>query len=212
MTSRPEAPLRSLVALRLVISDGFYEAIQHENARHVTSGVSGIEPEGIRTVDGKLHELNVLVLATVFCVDAFVRPMEVIGREGRTLDEVWSNGPHAYMSISVPDFPNFFFLNGPNGPVGNISLFQVAELQMEDLLKLIEEMTRRKTAAVSATAEAQSRFDAQRREAVKQTIWATGCNSWYLDESGVPTVWPWKFDRFKSEMKRPHFEDYVFYS
>ena len=63
-----------------------------------------------------LHELDVLVLATGFHADAFMRPMNIIGRDGRTLDDAWSERPNAYLSISIPDFPNFFMLNGPNGP------------------------------------------------------------------------------------------------
>ena len=54
-----------------------------------------------------------LVLATGFRVDRFVRPMAVLGRDGVALDDVWAEGPFAYMAIAVPDFPNFFMLNGP---------------------------------------------------------------------------------------------------
>ena len=83
----------------------------------------------MRTRDGRLHELDVLVLATGFKADAFMRPMEIVGRDGVTLEEAWTPRPEAYLSISIPDFPNFFMLNGPNGPVGNFSLIEVAEIQ-----------------------------------------------------------------------------------
>ena len=76
--------------------------------------------------DGRLHELDVLVLATGFKADAFMRPMRITGRDGTTLDEAWTPRPDAYLSVSIPDFPNFFMLNGPNGPVGNFSLIEVA--------------------------------------------------------------------------------------
>lgn len=74
-----------------------------------------IEAEGVRTRDERLHALDVLVLATGFRVDRFVRPIEVRGREGVLLDEVWKDASFAYLAISVPAFPNFFMLNGPNG-------------------------------------------------------------------------------------------------
>ena len=70
-----------------------------------------------------------LVLATGFRVDSFVRPMDIVGRDGVGLDGVWRDGPFAYLAIGVPGFPNLFMLNGPNGPVGNFSLIEVAELQ-----------------------------------------------------------------------------------
>ena len=53
-----------------------------------------------------------------------------------------------------------------------------------------------------------ARFDAERREAAKKTIWNTGCRSWYLDETGLPTAWPFTFDRFRREMGAPRLEDY----
>jgi hypothetical protein len=52
------------------------------------------------------------------------------------------------------------------------------------------------------------RFDAERVEAAKQTIWASGCKSWYLDARGLPTAWPWTFDRFREEMSKPRLSDY----
>ncbi len=52
------------------------------------------------------------------------------------------------------------------------------------------------------------RFDADRVEAAKTTIWQSGCKSWYLDAKGVPTAWPWTFDRFRDEMARPHLSDF----
>ena len=67
---------------RLIVSDGFYEAIQRPNATLVTDGIARIEPTGVRTRDGILHPLDVLVLATGFHVDWFVRPMTVLGRDG----------------------------------------------------------------------------------------------------------------------------------
>jgi cation diffusion facilitator CzcD-associated flavoprotein CzcO len=188
---------------RLIISPDFYEAIQQPNAELVTEPIAGVEPEGVRTRDGRLHELDVLVLATGFKADAFMRPMKVIGKDGRTLAQAWDPRPNAYLSISIPGFPNFFMLNGPNGPVGNFSLIEVAELQFAYILKLIEPLRAGDCREVSATSEAMERHEAARVEAAAHTVWVTGCRSWYLDDRGIPAVWPWSFDRFRTEMKAP---------
>jgi cation diffusion facilitator CzcD-associated flavoprotein CzcO len=193
---------------RLVMSENFYEAIQRPNARLVTEGIERIEAKGIRTYDGELHELDVLILCTGFRVDRFMRPMEVIGRSGKVLDDTWKDGPFAYYAISVPDYPNFFMLNGPNGPVGNFSLIEVAELQFSYIMQLIEKVRSGSCKEVSATWEATKRFDADRKEAAKSTIWMSGCKSWYLDADGIPAVWPWTFDLLRAEMVKPRFEDY----
>ncbi|MGH0033944.1 MAG: flavin-containing monooxygenase [Myxococcota bacterium] len=193
---------------RLILSADFYDAIQRPNARLVTEGIERLEKTGVRTRDGALHELDVLVLATGFRVDRFVRPMKVQGRDGVDLDDVWKHGPTAYLALSVPEFPNFFMLNGPNGPVGNFSLIEVAELQVAYILQLALQIRSGRFREASASREAALRFDAERRDAASRTIWASGCRSWYLDHDGVPTAWPWTFDRFREEMAAPRLEDY----
>jgi cation diffusion facilitator CzcD-associated flavoprotein CzcO len=193
---------------RLVISPDFYDSIQKPNAQLVTEGIERIEPGGIRTSDGELHELDVLVLATGFQVDRFMRPMDIFGRDGERLDEVWAKRPVAYLSISVPGFPNLFMLNGPNGPVGNFSLIEVAELQWGYIMQLVDLVRSGQCEQVCPSAEATQRFDTERVEAAKKTVWMTGCRSWYLDDRGIPAVWPWTFDRFREEMAAPSLEAY----
>jgi cation diffusion facilitator CzcD-associated flavoprotein CzcO len=193
---------------RLIISDGFYEAIQRPNAVLVTEGIERVEPAGVRTTDRRLHELDVLVLATGFHVDWFVRPMQVLGRDGVALNDVWARGPYAYLAISVAGFPNFFMLNGPNSPVGNFSLIEVAELQVAYILQLIGAVRSGRGTEVGVSGEAMRRFDGERRQAAKTTIWNTGCKSWYLDPEGLPTAWPFTWDRFRDEMRAPHLEDF----
>jgi cation diffusion facilitator CzcD-associated flavoprotein CzcO len=193
---------------RLVLSQDFYDAIQRPNAKLVTEPIEAVEQSGIRTSDGKLHELDVLVLATGFRVDRFMRPMNVVGRGGVALEEVWKDGPHAYMAISIPEFPNLFMLNGPNGPVGNFSLIDVAEMQFSYIMQLVEQVRSGACREVSVSHQAMEHFDAERKEAAKKTIWMSGCNSWYLDAHGVPAVWPWTFDRLQEELAAPRLDDY----
>jgi cation diffusion facilitator CzcD-associated flavoprotein CzcO len=188
---------------RLIVSPDFYEAIQRPNAELVTEGIERIEPAGVRTRDGRMHELDVLVLATGFKADAFMRPMAVVGRDGQTLERQWSARPNAYLSISIPGFPNFFMLNGPNGPVGNFSLIEVAELQMAYIMQLVEQLRSGACREVSASREAMDEFEATRVQAAKKTVWVTGCRSWYLDDRGIPATWPWSFDRFREQMRAP---------
>ena len=94
-------------------------------------------------------------------------------------------------------------LNGPNGPVGNFSLIEVAELQMAYILQLVELLRSGRCRELSPTIEATARFEADRELAAKRTVWSTGCRSWYLDDRGIPAVWPWTFDRFRDEMSLP---------
>jgi cation diffusion facilitator CzcD-associated flavoprotein CzcO len=129
--------------------------------------------------------------------------MQVTGRDALTWELAWSARPEAYLSISIPGFPNFFMLNGPNGPVGNFSLIEVAELQFAYIMQLVDRLRSGGCREISASTPATEAFEASRVEAAQKTVWVTGCMSWYLDDRGVPATWPWPFDRFRAEMRAP---------
>jgi hypothetical protein len=110
--------------------------------------------------------------------------------------------------LAVPGFPNFFMLNGPNGPVGNFSLILIAESQVDYILKLIARIRAGACRALAPSAEATRRFNAEIRDAMKHTVWVSGCRSWYLDKNGTPVTWPWSFERFKDDMREPRWAEY----
>lgn len=194
---------------RLIFSPDYYQAIQHPDARLVTEGIDRIEAGGIRTADGELHALDIIVLATGFHADTFMRPMTMVGRNGVELETLWAEHPKAYQAISLPDFPNFFMLNGPNGPVGNYSLIDIAEHQWHYIGQLLQGVQSGEFRAVCCTAEALQRFEAERSAAAKKTVWYTGgCNSWYLDARGIPASWPWTYSRFVAMMAEPQWADF----
>ena len=189
---------------RLVFSPDYYQAIQHPNARLVTQGIARIEPGGIRTDDGELHELDVIVYATGFRPDRFMRPMRITGPDGVDLESFWAERPKAYLAVSMPGFPNLFMLNGPNGPVGNFSLIDIAEHQWVYIEQLLQRLRSGDCEQLAPTREAMDAFESERIAAAKQTVWFRGgCVSWYLDDQGVPSSWPWNYSRFVEKMSQP---------
>ena len=194
---------------RLVSSPDYYQQIQRPNVETVTAGIDHITETGILDNEGVFREFDLIALATGFRAHDFMRPMEVIGRNGAELNNAWQKRPVAYYAISIPDFPNFFMLNGPNSPVGNASLIDIAEKQWGYIEQLIDTVLDKGATGICATQEALLEFEEKRIAAAKKTIFATGgCNSWYLDEEGVPATWPWKMKDFYEEMKRPKLTDF----
>lgn len=193
---------------RLIYSTNYYQAAQQPNVTIERKRIEGIETKGIRLVDGTLHELDTLVYATGLKADRFMRPMKVVGRNGADLDRFWETRATAYLAVTMPDFPNFFMLNGPTDPVGNFSLIDIAELQWGYLDQLLELLRGGKYSEVCATRQAMDDYESRRIRAAETTIWATGCDSWYLDKEGVPGTWPWSFERFKEEMAAPRLGDF----
>lgn len=194
---------------RLIFSDDFYQAMQQPGTELVTAGIERIVPEGIVDADGKLHELDVLVLATGFRAHQYMRPMRISGEHGLSLAQVWAGGASAHRTVALPGFPNCFVLMGPHSPIGNFSLIAIAELQAGYIMQLIELFRQGRCVSVQPRAEATRRYNAQLREALKGTVWVSGCNSWYLDQNGLPALWPWSYGRYRQEMRKPALEEFV---
>lgn len=193
---------------RLVFSAGFYEAMQRPNVELVTEPIERVEPAGVVTRDGVLHEIDVLVLATGFDTHAYMRPMEVVGADGITLAEAWEEGPRAYRTVALPGFPNLFMLMGPHSPIGNHSLIAIAETQADYVMHWIRMFREGRIAAAAPSSEATARFNEEMRSALPGTVWVTGCQSWYLGKDGKPELWPWTPERHRQMLREPDLEEF----
>ncbi len=193
---------------RLIVSDNFYDAIQQPNAGLVTDAITGIEPGGVRTADGRLHELDVLVLATGFNTHQFFRPMTVTGKGGFTLESAWAARNQGYMSVTTPGFPNWFMIGGPNSPIGNFSWLVTAENQLGFAMKLMDRLRAGNAREIAPKPEATAAYNDALNAKMKDTVWASGCRSWYIDGEGRVASWPWTYATFLKNMAEPVLEDF----
>ncbi|MDT5140064.1 MAG: hypothetical protein QOD58_4326 [Mycobacterium sp.] len=193
---------------RQVMAGHFYRSVQQPGVEVITEGIDHFEPRGIVTVDGTLHELDLLVYATGFDARAYVRPIEVIGEGGLTLDEAWADGPKAYRSIAVPGFPNLFMMIGPHSPIGNQSLVPIAEDQANYVMWWIEQLRDGRLLAAAPTEAATKQYNEDMKAAMPQTIWVTGCSSWYIGKDGLPELFPWTPDTHHELLRQPELADF----
>jgi cation diffusion facilitator CzcD-associated flavoprotein CzcO len=189
---------------RMVFASGFYERFNNGEAELVDAPIDHVTPGGIITADGRLHELDVIVLATGFDAHAYLQPVELIGLGGLKLSEVWSDEPRGYRTVALPGFPNFFLLLGPHSPIGNQSLFMITETQVDYVLKWIERWRAREFDSATPREEAAEEFMTEVRAAFPQTIWTSGCNSWYLGKDGLPALWPFTPQAHRDMLATPH--------
>jgi len=193
---------------RLVMSGGFYGAIQRDDVELITAGIDHVERRGIVTDDGVLHEADIIVLCTGFDTHAFIRPMQLTGRDGIAVDDVWRESPRAHQTVAMPGFPNFFMMLGPHSPVGNLALTTVAESQADHILRWIERWRRYEFDTVEPTPSATDAFNAEVRAAMPNTVWTTGCDSWYLGKDGLPEVWPFTPGRHRAMLANTDLDQY----
>ncbi len=183
---------------RQVVSGSFLRAIQEPNVEVVTEAIDHVSADGIVTADAKAREFDLIALATGFKAHNYMRPMNLTGRDGITIDEAWQDGPRAYRMTAIPGFPNLFSILGPNSPVGSLPLHHAAELSSAYIVRWLERFARGEIDSVEPTEEATAEFNAQVAAALGPTVWNTGCNSWYQRADGTIDLWP--FDR--ATMKR----------
>ncbi|MGE2720729.1 flavin-containing monooxygenase [Mycolicibacterium celeriflavum] len=193
---------------RIVAAGHYYQSVQKPGVEVVVEPIDHVEPRGIVTADGALHELDLLVIATGFDAHAYTRPMEIIGEDSVSLDDAWTDGPQAYRSVAVPGFPNMFMLMGPHSPIGQQSLVIIAENQADYAMWWIERIRDGEIEAAAPTDIATKDYNEQMKSAMPQTVWTTGCNSWYLDKHGLPELFPWEPVRHRRLLASPERSDF----
>ena len=193
---------------RIILAGHFYRSVRQPGVEVITDAIDHVEPGGVVTVDGTLHELDLLVYATGFDARAYVRPLEVIGEGGLTLDEAWADGPMAYRSVAVPRFPNLFMLMGPHSPIGNQSLVPIAEDQANYAMWWIKQLRDGHILAAAPTEVATKEYNESMKAAMPQTIWVTGCSSWYLGKDGLPELFPWTPETHRELLRQPELDDF----
>jgi cation diffusion facilitator CzcD-associated flavoprotein CzcO len=193
---------------RIIINDGFYDAIQRDNVDLVTSGIEKIVADGIVTQDGKHHQLDVLILATGFDPVAYMRPMNVVGKKGLHIDEAWGRKIKNYRSLFMPHFPNNFLMLGPNSPIGNFSVIEMSEVQCKYLLQIIDRWRDGEFDEIDVSEKKADEFLQYIRAGMGKTVWVGGCQSWYLDGDGDPILWPYTWQRWVEEMAEPDMRDF----
>ncbi|MEQ9437170.1 NAD(P)/FAD-dependent oxidoreductase [Hyphomonas sp.] len=170
---------------RILIADDFYPTLMRDNVDLITDPIAEIVPEGIRTGDGELHEYDILVFATGFETTGWHWSVDVVGQGGVSIEEAWSDGPEAYLGITVAGFPNFFVLYGPNTNLGHNSITFMLERQVEYTIEALGKLEEAGAAAMSPNRAVQDRFNKDLQARLGKTVWADpACNSWYKTENG----------------------------
>jgi cation diffusion facilitator CzcD-associated flavoprotein CzcO len=195
---------------RVLFSSLFLPALQRANVALVTDAIERIEPTGIVTTGGTLHEIDCLIWATGFKTTDFMFPMEIHGSDGRSLREIWSGGAHAHLGITVPGFPNMFVMYGPNTNTSGGSILVYLEAQAAYIRQALLQMRARGAGAIEVRPEVEAASDRALQARFAGTAW-TQCDSWYRDERGrIVTNWPGYMREYLAQTKQLDAGEYRF--
>ncbi len=205
---RALTPDHVLGCKRVLISPDYYATFERPNVELITQGVRELTKRGVVAEDGTERPADVIVLSTGFESTRFLAPMDIRGRDGRDLNEVWREGANAYLGMAVAGFPNLFVMYGPNTNLGSGSIIFQLESQMAYIADAVERL-RRSGGLLSVRPEVQQAFDSEMQSRLSTSVWQTGCNNWYVDEHGRNTNnWPGFTVEYRRRTRRLDPRDY----
>jgi hypothetical protein len=112
---------------------------------------------------------------------------------------VWKDGVQGYKSVMVPGFPNYFMATGPNSGVGTTSVVFMIEQALGWILRCIEMAGSH--GIVSVSREATEEYNRGIQERMADTVWASGCDSWYRSANGrIETLFPGNARAYQAQM------------
>jgi 4-hydroxyacetophenone monooxygenase len=187
-------------AKRILIDNNWFDMLRCDNVDLVTDPIRRITPDGVETADGAHHQLDALVCATGFAASRMLLPMEVRGRGGQRLHDVWPpDDATAYLGTMVPEFPNLFLMLGPNTALahGGNAIF-VAECQMRLILLAIREVVEGECRAIAVTQAAHDAHVAEVDALHEKMVWKSpNVTNWYRNPAGrVFAVLPYRLVDF----------------
>ncbi|MEZ4290770.1 MAG: hypothetical protein R3E53_09665 [Myxococcota bacterium] len=182
-------------AKRFVWDDGLLPATyRRDDVTLETTGIERITERGVRLVDGREVELDVLIYGTGFKASDFLVPMTIVGRGGRSLHDVWQGDARAHLGITLPGFPNLFLLYGPNtNIVVNGSIIYFSECEVDYLVDCLRFLLEGGHAAIDCRSEAHDAYNRRIDAANRRRAWgASDVSAWYKNRFGrVSQNWPW---------------------
>jgi cation diffusion facilitator CzcD-associated flavoprotein CzcO len=196
---------------RLLLSSDYYPALTRPNVQLVTDHIDRVTETGLAGADGSAYDVDVIIYGTGFKTVEAVAELNVAGREGVKLQDVWRGGIEAYHGITVAGFPNFFLLLGPNTALGHNSVVFMIESQVQHVMSCLRLLARQNSDTIEVRPAALRRYNDAIQRRLRRAVWSEGgCVSWYLDADGVNrAMWPGFSFEYWARTRRARRADYV---
>lgn len=181
-----------LGAKRITLDTNYFQTYNRDNVSLVSvkdAPIEGLTPTGLKTADAE-YPLDVIVFATGF--DAITGPLlkiDIRGRNGKSLQDKWTDGPSTYLGIAVDEFPNLFTLTGPGSPNVLTNVVCAIEQHVEWTADTVAHLESIGATTFEADETAAKEWTTQAIELADTTLYPEG-NSWYTGANipGKPRV------------------------
>lgn len=199
---------------RMLLDNGWYRTLRRPNVRLVTDGAARVEGDTVVSTSGERFPVDVLIVATGFDAVSILASLDVVGRGGLSIREAWSTrGPEAYMGMTVPGFPNFFVLSGPNTGLGHGgSVVAAIETQVRYVMGILQKAIAKHGVNFEITVKpaVSEAFNERVQAAHDRMIWShRGMSNWYRNAQGrVIVTTPFRNDDTWHMARRTDLDDF----
>ncbi len=176
---------------RMLLDNGWFRTLARPHVKLVTGAVTHVREDRVIASDGSEHRADVLIWATGFDVVNFLAPMRIFGRGGRELHADWNgDDARAYLGTTVPGYPNFFCLYGPNTQFGHGgSLITIVERQMHYVISLLSQMEERGVVSVDVRRDVHDDYNEKVDRTHEGMVWThPGMDTYYRNSKGRVVV------------------------
>ena len=199
---------------RMLMDNNWFEMLKKDNVQLITDKVNRITNSSIDT-DICSYNQEAIIMATGFEASKMIWPIKVVGKKGINLNDFWNNdNPKAHLGITVPNFPNFFIMYGPNTNLahGGSIVFH-GECQIRYILGCIDLLLEKNHKIMDCRQEPFEEYNSNVDTEHSKMVWTHDkVNSWYRNGNGrVITNSPWRLVDYWNFTKEPKEEDYKFY-
>ncbi|HVZ69616.1 MAG TPA: NAD(P)/FAD-dependent oxidoreductase [Rhizomicrobium sp.] len=189
------------------------QALKRPNVELVTDPIEEINANGVKTKSGKQYDADVLIYGTGFHASDFLRTFKVYGRGGEELHQHWHGDARAYLGMTVPGFPNFFIIYGPNtNIVVNGSIIFFSECSVRYIVGSLKMLAETGHATMEVKPQVHDAFNEKVDAANKLMAWgAPQVTSWYKNATGrVSQNWPFPLVDYWKATLQPNPNDFIF--
>jgi cation diffusion facilitator CzcD-associated flavoprotein CzcO len=203
-------PTYPMGAKRILFSDDYYTAINQDHVEIITDAIEEILPQAVKTSKETSPKLDLLIYATGFITNPFLKDLDIRGLKGISIREAWKEGPKNYLGITVNQFPNLFMMYGPNTNLGHNSIILMSEAQANYIAQALDFLIKNKKKSLEIKVTAQNQYHQKIQERLKNRIWNSIEKSWYKSESGnIPNNWPGRTMEYMRRTKKVNFSHYL---
>jgi 4-hydroxyacetophenone monooxygenase len=187
-------------------------ALRRPNVELITEPIAKITPAGIVTADGVEHAVDAIIYGTGFTASDFLRTFKIYGDGGVELHDKWAGDARAYLGMTIPGFPNFFCIYGPNtNIVVNGSIIFFSECSVRYIIGALEMLAETGASTLEPKLEVHDAFNHKVDEANAGMAWGVPqVTSWYKNDKGrVSQNWPFPLVDYWNATLKPNPEDFV---